>query len=112
MAYSNVALMETVRSESTIGATYTALGAAFTNRIVELVFKNNTNGDVWISDDGVNNKKFFPAGSYEVVDVRTNAPIDTDLTFPINYQLYIKDGPTPSTSGTFYVEALSIRNLP
>ncbi len=109
MSYNNKAYFETLRSESTIGATYTALGSAYTNRLVVVCFKNDTNGDVVISDDGVTDKLFFAAGSYTVYDIRTNAPNETDLTLPINLQFYIKDGTTPSTSGTFYIEAISIK---
>lgn len=112
MSYSNSVVYETIRSETVIGAAYTAVGTAFTNRVVKVTFKNNTDGDVFISDDGTNNKKLFPAGSYEVEDMRTNAPNATDLTLPINLQYYIKDGPTPSTTGTFYIEAVSVRALP
>lgn len=112
MAYNDRAYFETLRSESTIGAAYTALGSPYTNPIVVVTFKNNTNGDVVISDDGVNDKLVFPAGSYTVYDIRTNAPRDTNLTLPINLQFYIKDGATPSTSGTFYVEAVGLRNTP
>lgn len=112
MSYNNAVVIETLRSESTIGAAYTAVGTAYTNRVVVVCFKNNTDGDVVISDDGVNDKFFFPAGSYNVWDVRTNAPNQTDLTLPINLQFYIKDGTTPSSSGTFYIEAMSVRALP
>lgn len=114
MAYSNRVFFEDLRSESTIGATYTALGAPYTNRIVQFTVKNNTNGDVILSDDtsSTAGKWFFPAGSYEVIDIRTNAPTDTDLTCPVNFQLYIKDGTTPSSSGTVYVSASSVRNYP
>lgn len=112
MSYSNAAVFDTLRSENVIGATYTALGTAFTNRPVIVTFKNNTNGDVVISDDGVNDKLIFPAGSYTVYDVRTNSPQDTDLTLPVRLQFYVKDGPNPSTTGTFYLEAIIIRELP
>ncbi len=112
MSYNNVAVFETLRSETVIGGTYTAVGTPYTQRIVELCLVNNTNGDVLISDDGVNDKFAFPAGSFRVIDVRTNATNQTDLTLPLNLQFYIKDGSTPSTTGTFYIEAMSVRALP
>lgn len=112
MSYNNVAHFETLQSETVFGATYTALGTPYTNRIVELCLVNNTNGDVVVSDDGVNDKFFFPAGSFRVIDVRTNATNQTDLTLPLNLQFYVKDGTTPSTTGSFYIEAMSVRALP
>lgn len=112
MSYSNAVVFENLRSHAAApGAGYVAFGAAFTNRVVELTFINNTNGDIVVSDDGINDKFYFPAGSFRVIDIRTNAPHDTDLTTPINEQWYIKDGTTASTTGNFYMEAISIRNL-
>lgn len=111
MAYSNKAIFEELRSGTIFGAAYAAFGSPYTNRVVVVTFKNNTDGDVVVSTDGVTDHKYFPAGSYEVVDVRTNAPNDTDLSLPIGLQFYVKDGVTPSTTGTFYIEAVSIEVL-
>lgn len=114
MSYDNKAYFDTLRSAAvgSIGASYAAIGAAFTDRPVVLTFKNNTNGEVVVSSDGVNDNLIFPAGSYTVYDVRTNAPNATDLTFPIGTQFYVKDGGTVATTGTFYIEAIVIRVLP
>ncbi len=112
MAYSNRAFFENLRSESTIGATYTAVGAAYTNPLVVVCFKNNTDGDVLISTDGVNDMLVLPATSYSVYDIRTNSPNESDLMLPVNIQFYVKDGTTPSTTGSLYIEAVSVRQFP
>ena len=114
MSYNNKANFETLQSSAAaaIGASYAALGTPYTSRPVIITFKNNTNGDVIVSDDGVNDKLFFPAGSYTIYDIRTNSPNETDLTLPLNLQFYVKDGPTASTTGNFYIEAVTIRALP
>lgn len=115
MAYSNAVVFEDLRSHAAApGASYVTCGAAYTNRIVELAFINNTNGDIIVSDDNtVSAGKFYlPAGSYRVIDIRANATNLTDLTGSLNTQFYVKNGSTASTTGTFYIEAISVRNLP
>ncbi len=112
MSYNNVAVFETIRTTATIGATYAVVGTPFTSRIVVICFKNNTDGDVFISDDGVNDKVFLPSGGFTIYDVRTNATNQTDLTLPLNLQFYVKDGPTASTTGSVYIEGISVRALP
>lgn len=92
-----------------IGGAYATIGTPLADRAVVLVFKNATNGDVVVSDDGVNDKLFLPANSFNVFDIRTNAPNNTNLIFPIGTQFYLKDGPTASTAGTFYIEVVIIR---
>ncbi len=115
MSYINTVVFETLRSHAAApGGAYVTCGAAFTNRIVELAFINNTNGDIVVSDDdSVSAGKFYlTAGSYRVIDIRTNATNLTDLTGPVNLQFYVKDGTTASTTGTFYIEAISVRDIP
>lgn len=113
MSYSNKAQFDTLRSHSAApGATYVALGSAFAYRAVCVTIKNATNGDVLVTTNSAEDELVFPAGSYSVYDIRTNAPKDTDLTFPIGLQFYCKDGATPSTTGSIYVEAVVIKEAP
>src|ERR1051325_11304160 len=107
MWYTNRAYFDTLRSAATaaIGATYATIGTAFTDRPVVIKFTNLTNGDVVVSTDGVNDMLFLPAGAFTLIDIRTNAPNETDLTLPVGTQFYVKDGTTPSTTGSFYIEA-------
>jgi hypothetical protein len=115
MPYSNAVVFEDLRSHAAApGATYVVCGAAYTNRIVEVAFINNTNGDIVVTDDAsVSVGKFYlTAGSYRVVDIRTNSANLTDLTGSLHLQFYVKDGTTASTTGNFYIEAISVRTLP
>lgn len=111
MSYIDRAVFDTIRSLGVagIGAAYAVIGAALANRAVILTFKNATNGDVFVSTDGVNDNLLLPANSFNIFDIRTNAPNNTDLLFPIGTQFYVKDGPTAPTTGTFYIEVLTIR---
>ena len=111
MGFIDRAVFDTIRSLgfAGIGAGYAVIGGPLANRAVILTFKNATNGDVFVSADGVNDNLLLPANSFNVFDIRTNAPNNTNLIFPIGTQFYLKDGPTASTAGTFYIEVLTIR---
>lgn len=112
--YQDSASFGTIRSAgfASIGAAYAAIGSALTDRAVVITFKNNTNGDVFVSTDGTNDHLFFPANSFGVYDVRTNAPTTNDLMFEKGTQFFVKDGPTAATSGTFYIETLIVKVNP
>ena len=106
LPYNSRAKFDTIRSETVIGAAYTALGSALSTPAVIVCFKNQTNGDVFVSADGTNNHVIMPANSYTVYDIRTNAPAGDNFSFREGTQFYVKDGPTASTTGTFYMEAV------
>jgi hypothetical protein len=92
-------------AEASIGSTYSALGTAFTEPVRLLVVVNNTDGDMFVSDDGVNNKMFVSAGTTRVLDLTTNRTHrDQIWVFPKNTQFYIKYSTMP-TKGAVYLEA-------
>jgi hypothetical protein len=94
-----------VLAEASIGATYVAFGTPFTNPVRLIVVANNTDGDMYISDDGVNNKMFVGAGVTRVLDLNTNRLAnDKYWAFPNNTQFYIKYITMP-TKGAVYLEA-------
>lgn len=113
MAYVERALFDPIRSVAAagIGAAYAVLGAALTNKTIAVCFKNTTDGDVFISQNGVDDHLLMPPNSYNVWDIRTNAPNQTDLEIGIGTQFYVKDGPSAPTTGTVYMETLTIRPL-
>jgi len=76
------------------------------NFIVEITFKNITDGDVLVSLDGVNDMLDFPKQSYSDKDVRCNSPLNNDLMFPVNTSIYVKSGTSAPASGRFSVESL------
>lgn len=108
--YKNAASFDTLRSASSaaIGANYTAIGSALPSPAVCLTFKNATNGDVYISTNGVDNMLFLPANSFNVFDIRTNSPSYNDLMFREGTIFYAKDGPSASTTGSLYIEAVLV----
>lgn len=114
MGLSNAAQFDTIRSLGVagIGAAYATIGTALTRPAVIISFKNNTNGDVFVSTDGTNDHLLLPSNSFNVFDIRTNAMNLLDYVFAIGTQFYVKDGPTAPTTGTFYIEVVSVRTTP
>ena len=108
--FKNTAKFDTLRSAAvaSIGASYATIGSVLPSEAVVLTFKNQTNGDVLVSTDGTNNMLVFPANSYGVYDIRTNAPSVTDLMFAKGTQFYVKDGTTAASLGTFFIEAVIV----
>ncbi len=90
------------------GATYAAVGTALINPAVVLTFINNTNGDVIISANGVDDNIALSANSYRVFDIRTNAGNLQDFMFAKGTQFYAKDGTTPSTTGALFIEIIQV----
>lgn len=111
MPYKNRLVVETLRSLGTasIGANYAAVGTAIANPCIAVNFINATDGDVLVSDDGVNNKYFLPANSFNKYDIDANRLHDTDVLYAKGTTFYAKDGPTPSANGTFYIEVLTVQ---
>lgn len=114
MSTKNQASFEILKSTTpaSIGASYAAVGSPLSSPAVVVTFKNHTNGDVLISTDGTNDMLALAANSFNVYDIRTNAPVNCDLEFAQGTQFYIKDGTTPSTTGAFYIEAVIITQVP
>ncbi len=110
MVYKNIASFAPLKTTTpaSIGATYATVGTTLVHPAVVLTFINNTNGDVLISTDGTNDMLSMSASSFRVFDIRTNSPDPTSYIFPQGTQFYIKDGTTPSTTGTFNIEILQL----
>lgn len=89
-----------------ISGTYAAVGTPFTFPVRLICFTNNTDGDVFMSDDGVNNQLFIPANSFKLFDVTTNRFGNIPgLVFAIGTQFYVKQSTAP-TMGAVYIECL------
>ena len=110
LPFNSRAKFDALRSESTIGVEYTALGAVLATPAVAITFKNQTNGDVIVTTDNsvAAGMIFMPPNSYHVWDIRTNAPDGDNYTFREGTQFYVKDGTTVGTTGTFYLEVLAL----
>jgi hypothetical protein len=91
---------------ASISGTYAAFGTSFTNPIRLICFTNNTDGDMFFSDDGVNNKFFLAASSFKLFDITTNKQLKDQLwCFAIGTQFYVKQSTAPS-KGAVYIECL------
>lgn len=101
-------LWENLRSLAfgSIGASYVQAGTNFTNPIVQLVLYNGTNQDVFISNDGINDKHYLPSGVSYVIDICANK-VSSEGLYPPEYSgIFVKQGPGGApTSGSVYVTA-------
>ncbi len=103
-----VVVIDTIRTVAFggISGTYAAVGTKFSFPVRLICFTNNTNGDVFFSDDGVNDKLFLPAQSFKLFDVTSNRFGNiAGLVFATNTQFYVKQSTAPST-GAVYIECL------
>lgn len=73
-----------------ITANYQTLGGVFTRDAFRIWMTNNTNGDVYLSTDGVTNMKKMPAASGRAYDDKTN-----DMYRKKGTQWYIKYDSVP-----------------
>lgn len=110
MVYKNIASFATLKTTTpaSIGATYAAVGSVLANPAVVVTFINNTNGDVLVSTDATNDMLSMSASTFRVFDLTANSPQPTTYVFPKGTQFYIKDGTTPSTTGSFNIEILQL----
>ena len=108
MGYKNSAAFDVLRSVAfgSITTSYVAVGAELPSSAVAVTFKNNTNGIVLVSIDGINDMLVYPASSYGVYDIRTNAPNGIDYLLPKGTSFLIKYSGSAPTSGSFYIEAV------
>lgn len=95
-------------SGASITTSYQLLGT-IPYEIVEITFKNITDGDVTVSLDGVTAMIDLPTQSYDDKDVRANAVQNTDYAFPANTNIFVKSGTAAPSSGRFSVETLIVK---
>lgn len=105
---SNVAVLDTLRTLAfgSISGTYAAVGAAVAHPIRLICFTNNTDADMFFSDDGVNNKIFVAKGSFKLFDITTNRDnYDSYMALRAGTQFYVKQSSAPG-SGAVYIEII------
>ena len=92
-------------AEASIGATYSPIGGPFLHPVRLCIVINNSDGDMFASDDGVNDKMFIGSGVTRVLDLNTNRTTrDQYWAFPVNTQIYLRYITMP-TKGAVYLEA-------
>ncbi len=106
--YKNAAKFDTLRSVAfgSITSSYAMVGSVLPSPAVAIAFKNNTNGTVLVSFDGINDMLVYPGLSYGVYDIRTNAPQVTDYLLSKGTPIMVKYTGSAPTSGSFYVEVM------
>lgn len=111
MSYKNAAKFDTLRSVAfgSLTTSYVQIGAALPSPCVAITFKNTTNGLILVSTDGINDMLVYPAQSYGVYDIRTNAPLATDYLIPSNTPLLVKYSGIAPNIGSFYIEAVIVK---
>ncbi len=106
--YTNAAAFDTLRSVAfgSITTSYVIVGPILPQNAVAVTFKNNTNGTILVSTNGITDMLVFPGTSYGVYDIRTNAPNSTDFLISKGTPFLIKYSGSAPTSGSFYIEAV------
>lgn len=91
-----------------IGASYSAVGAAAAAPIRSFSVNNLTNAQVYISFDGANDKLRLAPNSYKIWDVSANADNDREGYFlKAGEFFYIKQVSGAPTTGDVWIEVLT-----
>lgn len=95
---------ETLRSidSATFTGSYQALGTPLVHAARIVKFTNNSNKDVTVSWDGVNDNEFIPMGSFMLMDVGSDRELTSELYIPAKTQFYVKGSPG---AGLFYLSS-------
>lgn len=110
MAFATVVALETLRSvaQASITNAYLPIGTPITHNARAIRFINNTDGDLFISDDGTNNKYFVPKTSFVLYDF-SSLSAGVSISYPLAYatgtQFYVKYSSAPTT-GSLYLEVI------
>lgn len=103
-----VAKLDTLRSLAFggISGSYAAIGSPLAFPANAFRFVNNTDGDIFVSDDGTNDKLFVPMGSFVLYDISSNRNVPENvLRYGALIQFYVKQSTAPS-KGAVYLEVI------
>lgn len=88
---------------SGIAATYNPIGTAISHNWRVWRITNPSDGDLFISFDGVNDNLFIAAGTFVLYDISTNS--DQDASVPLSMskgtQYYVRYSTAPTTKGVY-----------
>ena len=109
MAYGIRAQLENLRELAfgSISGTYATVGSALTDHARIICFSNSTDADMYISDDGVNDKIRLAANSFRLIDFSTNKIRDDGLFVSQGTQFYVKQASGAPTRGSIWIEVTS-----
>lgn len=108
MSFKVVAQFDTLRTVAFggISGTYVIVGGPLTQPCRILTIVNGTNGDLFLSTDGINNMIFVPSASSVKYDISANRENPSNVfVLPLGTQFYVKQSTAP-TSGAVYVEVV------
>ena len=89
-----------------ISGTYATVGTPFSFPVKLICFTNNTDGDMFFSEDGTNNHLFIAASSFKLFDFTTNRnALQPVWAIPKGTQFYVKQS-TVASKGAVYIECL------
>ena len=90
---------------ASISGAYAAVGSPVEYPVRVVCFTNDTEGDMYFTDDSTKNKVFVKAQSFKLFDVQSNmnTQFDDKYVLPIGTQIYVKQKTAP-VSGNVYVE--------
>jgi hypothetical protein len=105
-----VVRLDTLRTVgfASITTGYAVIGTAIQHNWRLMHITNSSNGDIFISADGINDNVFVPASSFVLYDISTNSATNqgpTDLVFAKFTQFYIRYSTAP-TSGSVYLTGI------
>ena|ERR1700679_3903821 len=104
----NIARVDILRiiQEGSITTSYTDLGSSFGHPMRILNFKNNTDGIIYVSFDGVNDNLDFPPHTFQLYDLTSDQDFDEKFRFSTGTQIFVKYVGTAPTTGYFSLSAI------
>lgn len=104
---SAIATFDQIRTVAfgSITSGYVALGTPLGHMTRLIILTNNTDKDVSVSIDGVNDFLYLVAGTFKLLDVSTNRETACNWYLPIGMQFYVKYVSAPS-KGNFFIECM------
>lgn len=108
MAYGTRVVFEAIReiAAAAITATYTAVGPATIDHTRLVSINNSTNGEVYISLDGIVNHLRLAPNSFKLFDLTANKVQDDGLFIAEGTIFYIKYVTAAPTTGNLWIEVL------
>lgn len=94
-------VLRSINAAAFTGA-YQAVGTPllFASRIIK--FTNNSNRDITLSWDGINDNEFIPLGSFVLLDVASDRQFTSELYIPVGTQFYAKGS---AGAGLLYISS-------
>ena len=87
-----------------ISGSYAGVGLPFANPVRLICIDNNTDANILVSFNGVDNHTFVAANGFKLLDYCSNRnDMGGNLEHPAGDRLYVKQESGAATSGTVYV---------